>query len=60
MHSDVAFDCFMHVSFWFDVESLSEWVRVVVTVGVGALVGGVRGQSNLVVVELRVYRKSQK
>ena len=41
MHSDIALDGSMRVSFWLDVESLSEWVGVVMAVGVGALVGGI-------------------
>ena len=60
MHGDVALDGSMCVSFWFDVESLSEWVRVVVAIGVRALIGSIRGQGNLVVVELRVHRERQK
>ena len=41
MHGDVTLDGSMRVSFWFNIESLSEWVGVVVAVGIGALVGGV-------------------
>ena len=52
MHGDVTLDGSTGVSFWFDEESLSEWVGVVMAVGVGALVWRVGGEGNLVVAEL--------
>ena len=41
MHSDVALDGSMGVSLWVNEESLSEWVGVVVAIGVYALVWSV-------------------
>ena len=52
MYNDVALDGSTCVRFWSDEESLSERVGVVVAVGVSGRVGSVRGEGNLVVVEL--------
>ena len=41
MYSDIALDGSTSVSLWFDEESLSERVGVVVAIGVYALVGSV-------------------
>jgi hypothetical protein len=60
MHGDIALDGSTRVCFWFDVELLSERVRVVMAVGIWALVWSVRGEGNLVVIELHVYREEEK
>ena len=41
MHSDVTLDGATGMILWFDEESLSEWVGVVVAIGVRAMVWSV-------------------
>ena len=53
VHCDVTLDGPTDMNLWFDEELLSEWVGVVVAVGVCALIWSLRGEGNLVVAKLK-------
>ena len=53
MHCDVTLNGPTGMNLWFDEELLSEWVGVVVAVGVCALIWSLRGEGNLVVAKLK-------
>ena len=53
MHCEVTLDGPTDMNLWFDEELLSEWVGVVVAVGVCALIWSLRGEGNLVVAKLK-------